>query len=52
MSDELNILLKQAYYAWKDDPDPLIPLDAIKKFLKMENIELDDLDENGNNVLR
>lgn len=42
MSEELNILLKQAYYAWKDNPDPPIPLEAIKKYLKLENIDLED----------
>ena len=42
MSEELNILLKQAYYNWKDDPDPPIPLESIKKYLKLECVDLED----------
>lgn len=45
MSDEFNTFLKNAYRQFKDDPDPPIPLELIKDYLKDEGITVD---ENGN----
>lgn len=50
MSEELNNLLKLAYSYWKDEPNPPIPPDTIKKYLKLEGVELSDLDEDVSNV--
>ncbi len=47
MSFELNILLKQAYYRYKECKNPPVPLHAIKEYLKLEGIDLDDAQVDG-----
>lgn len=42
MSNELNTILKQAYLQYKSDPNPPVPLEAIKEYLKLEGIDLED----------
>lgn len=42
MSEELNILLIKAYFLYKDDPDPPLPIKTLKEFLELENISLDE----------
>ncbi|NMO09505.1 hypothetical protein [Methanobacterium subterraneum] len=42
MSEELNTLLKQAYYRYKDDPaNSPIPLEIITEYLALEGIILE-----------
>lgn len=42
MSNELNNLLKQAYYLYKDEKNPPVPLKTIKEYLMLEGIVLDN----------
>ena len=42
MCKELNNLLKQAYYRYKDEKDPPIDPNDIKKFLLINGIDLED----------
>jgi len=42
MSNELNQLLKQAYYRYLNENDPLIDPNDIKQFLYLEGVDLDD----------
>ncbi len=42
MSNELNILLKQVYYHYKNYKNPPVPLELIKEFLELEGINLKD----------
>lgn len=42
MSEELNIQLKRAYYTWKDESNPPIPIETIRKYLELEGIFLDN----------
>lgn len=41
MTNELNNLLIKAYYRYNDDENPPVPINIIKKFLKLEGIDLE-----------
>jgi hypothetical protein len=41
MSYELNNLLKQAYYRYKNDPNSPVPIKKIKEYLQLEGIDLE-----------
>ena len=45
MSNELNKLLEEAYYRYKNYSDPPVPLKIIKEFLKGEGIFLGEEDD-------
>ena len=36
-----NELLKKAYHRWRYDPNPPVPIEPIKEFLKLEGINLE-----------
>jgi len=40
MSDELNTLLKQVYYLYKDDVNSPVPVELIKKYLQLEGFDV------------
>jgi len=42
MSEELNNILKKAYFYYKDDINPPVPIEIIKEYLKLEGIVLGD----------
>jgi hypothetical protein len=41
MSDELNTLLKQVYYRYKDEINSPVPIELIKKYLQLEGFDVD-----------
>lgn len=46
MTEEFNTVLKNAYYHFKDNPDPPLPLEMIKNYLEDEGISVGG-DEDG-----
>jgi hypothetical protein len=42
MSDELNRLLKKAYYRYKDCDNSPVPINIIKEFLELEGVSIED----------
>lgn len=42
MSYELNIILKEVYYIYKDHNNPPVPINTIKEYLELEGLFLDD----------